>query len=60
MIQIRKGTFETNSSSTHSICISKEPVTKYPKSIHFYLGRYGWEQDTVVDTASYLYNSHKA
>ena len=55
MIQIRKGTFETNSSSTHSICISKEPVTRYPRSVHFSLGRYGWEQDTVEDTASYLY-----
>lgn len=26
MRQIRNGVFETNSSSTHSFCISKEPV----------------------------------
>jgi hypothetical protein len=53
MKQIRRGVFETNSSSTHSICIQKKPAT--PRSIHFTFGEYGWEQRTVYDTASYLY-----
>lgn len=56
MIQIRKNVFETNSSSTHSICISKSPVV-IPKGrkIYFAFGEYGWENDAVYDTASYLY-----
>lgn len=54
MIQIRKGVFETNSSSTHSICISKWPAA-WPKKIVFTLGEYGWPFDHVCDTASYLY-----
>lgn len=56
MKQIRRGVFETNSSSTHSICISKEPVT-IGKHIHFGIGEYGWENDCVDDTASYLYTA---
>lgn len=56
MYQIRKGVFETNSSSTHSICISRAEA-KIPtgKTVHFCMGEYGWENDTVYDTASYLY-----
>lgn len=57
MIQIRKGVFETNSSSTHSICISKAPVITYPKRVDFYTGNYGWGRNTVCDTASYLYTA---
>jgi hypothetical protein len=55
MKQIRRNVFETNSSSTHSICISKKPVT-IGKCIHFYIGEYGWGND-CVDTASYLYTA---
>lgn len=54
MINIRKNVFETNSSSTHSICISRAPA-KWGTSIVFSIGEYGWENDTVSDTASYLY-----
>lgn len=43
MIQIRKSVFETNSSSTHSIVISKEPVVYLRRERHFYAGEYGWE-----------------
>lgn len=57
MFQIRKGVFETNSSSTHSICISKEPVKNLPTSVCFTVGEYGWEEDTVDDTASYLWTA---
>lgn len=55
MKQIRRNVFETNSSSTHSICISKAPV-KVGKHIHFRIGEYGWEND-CVDTADYLYTA---
>jgi hypothetical protein len=54
---IRKSVFETNSSSTHSICISKKDVTDFPKVIHFGFGEYGWENNEVWDTASYLYTA---
>lgn len=47
--------FETNSSSTHSIAISKKPVV-IGKSIHFGIGEFGWEND-CVDTADYLYTA---
>ncbi len=54
---IRKGTFETNSSSVHSICISKKPVGAVKgKKISFYLGDYGWENESV-DVADYLYTA---
>lgn len=43
MKQIRRGTFETNSSSVHSICIANDDNFELPESIHFELGEYGWE-----------------
>ena len=55
MKQIRRNVFETNSSSTHSICISKAPIT-VGKYIYFGIGEYGWEND-CVDTADYLYTA---
>ena len=56
MKQIRCNVFETNSSSTHSIAISKTPVLADGCHIHFYIGEYGWEND-CVDTANYLYTA---
>lgn len=54
---IRNGMFETNSSSVHSICISKKPVGDVKgKKIAFYLGEYGWDNSTV-DTPDYLYTA---
>ena len=56
MLQIRKNVFETNSSSTHSICISKKPIdVPTGKMVYFSFGSYGWKNDTVNNTASYLY-----
>jgi hypothetical protein len=58
MKQIRKGVFETNSSSTHSICIAKEAELTIPKSLHFDFGEFGWECDTLRslgEKATYLY-----
>lgn len=60
MIQVRNGVFETNSSSQHTIAISKHmPNVEDCRgaTINFTLGEYGWEFDTVVDTASYLYTA---
>ena len=60
MIQIRKGVFETNSSSTHSICISKEKIKAKDvdgRKIYFGFGEYGWEFGCVNDTASYLHTA---
>lgn len=57
MIQIREGVFETNSSSTHSICISKQKVNTFPSSVHFGLETYGWDFNCVTDTCSYLYSA---
>lgn len=58
MKQIRQGVFETNSSSTHSICIAKDVELTIPKSLHFSFGEFGWEIDTLKslgEKASYLY-----
>lgn len=56
MKQIRNNVFETNSSSTHSICISKKPVSVDGHFIRFHIGEYGWEND-CVDAADYLYTA---
>lgn len=55
MMQIRNNVFETNSSSTHSICISKKPAT-IGNHVSFHLGEYGWEEDEV-DIRDYLYTA---
>lgn len=45
-MKIRKGVFETNSSSTHSIAISKDKVNIPTNSfISFHIGEYGWEKE---------------
>lgn len=56
-MKIRKGTFETNSSSTHSIAISKEKVN-IPKgtTIRFDIGEYGWEEGER-SFPSYMYTA---
>lgn len=53
--QIRSSVFETNSSSTHSIAISKAPVV-VGKYISFGIGEFGWE-NSIADTADYLYTA---
>jgi hypothetical protein len=55
--QVRKNVFETNSSSTHSICISKKPVNiDTDRVIRFEIGEYGWEHG-CVDATDYLYTA---
>lgn len=57
MRKIRYGVFETNSSSMHSICISKDEIKRYPSHINFLLGEYDWSFEKVYDCASYLYTA---
>lgn len=61
MRQIRKGTFETNSSSVHSICITKEMTNvALPESLYFGFGNFGWEwdcHDTPEIKAAYLHTA---
>lgn len=55
---MRRNVFESNSSSCHSIAISKEKVPNVAgKHVYFGAGEYGWEQDCVEDTASYLHTA---
>lgn len=57
MIKIRKSVFETNSSSTHSICISKQPVDiNKNDEIYFDIGGFGWEHEKV-NIKDYLYTA---
>lgn len=59
MFKIRKGIFETNSSSVHTLCINKNDKVKVPKSFTFYKDtQFGWSYDTYYDSMSkgdYLY-----
>lgn len=60
--QIRKSCFETNSSSTHALCITKEPVDKstFPDHVVFAHGEFGWESEeyfSLYSKASYLYQA---
>lgn len=56
-MKIRKGTFETNSSSTHSIAISKNKVNiPIGCSINFHIGEYGWEE-SEYNFPDYMYTS---
>lgn len=60
--QIRRGCFETNSSSTHAICIAKANVDKesLPNHVTFVHGEFGWENEeysSLWSKASYLYQA---
>lgn len=61
MINIRHGLFETNSSSTHAICIAKKNDNLViPQSLNFTLNDFGWEECfyyDVEDKASYFYTA---
>lgn len=56
--QVRRGIFETNSSSTHAICIAKGEYRHNSFShIDFEIGKFGWENDeydSLYNKASYL------
>lgn len=58
MKKIRKSVFETNSSSTHSICVANTDDYQIPESLHFGFDEFGWERSTLRDIqskADYLY-----
>jgi hypothetical protein len=58
MKQIRQVVFETNSSSTHSICIAKDATLTIPESLHFEFEGFGWECSEISSLqskANYLY-----
>lgn len=62
MYQVRSRVFETNSSSTHSICITTNRKTTmiHPDHVHFRCDKFGWEHrrlDSMEDKAAYLYSS---
>ena len=57
---IRKNCWESNSSSTHALCISKDKPKIYPDRVNFVPGYYGWEFKIYRDIesrASYLYTA---
>ena len=55
--QIRSSVFETNSSSTHAICITKDNFVNKRDYVEFEFGEFGWENRTyssLHSKASYL------
>lgn len=59
---VRRGVFETNSSSTHAVCVTKNNILdqKLPKTLKFDLGDFGWEVEKYKETndkARYLYTA---
>lgn len=55
--QIRSSVFETNSSSIHSLCITKKKDYKLPEIVIFNSGEYGWGPETECNTGNYLYTA---
>lgn len=60
MRQERCGVFETNSSSTHSICITKNRKAEIvlPEKLYVRCGNFGWDErklETPEDKVAYLY-----
>lgn len=51
--QIRFGTFETNSSSTHAICIAKSQIHPID-GLKFEYGEFGWEEEEYIDAQTKL------
>ena len=57
MIQIRYSSFETNSSSVHTLVIPKDQSLNIPKSVYLRLGVYDRENRKVYDTLNYIYTA---
>ena len=53
MRTVRYNTFETNSSSTHSLAVPKK-VEHIPSDIRFHFGEFGWRREDDIDPADYL------
>ena len=54
MRTVRYNTFETNSSSTHSLAVPKK-VERIPSEVRFHFGNFGWELEDDIGPADYLY-----
>lgn len=54
MKTVRYNTFETNSSSTHSLAVPKK-VEHIPSDVRFHFGEFGWRREDDIDPADYLY-----
>ena len=56
--QVRKGVFETNSSSTHSFTIGNNfndlSVDKFDNCVHTSLGEFGWEVEDYYESSAKL------
>lgn len=57
MLNIRKGLFETNSSSVHVLVIPKDQAIHIPKSVRLSFNDYGWSEGIEYDTLNYLYQA---
>lgn len=57
MIQIRQGTFETNSSSVHELVIPKDCELHIPAKVYLTGGEYGWGPEVEKDTINYMYQA---
>lgn len=56
MRTVRYNTFETNSSSTHSLAVPKK-VEHIPSDVRFHFGDFGWQLEDCIDPADYLYTA---
>lgn len=56
MRQVRLNTFETNSSSTHTMLIPLDAPKELPKRIDFHIGEFGWTPGDA-NPADYLYTA---
>ena len=57
MIQVRNGTFETNSSSVHLLIIPKECNIKIPPKVFLVFKEYGWSSDVEDQALNYVYQA---
>ena len=57
MIEIRRGQFETNSSSVHVLVIPRDTEITIPKKVFLEGGEYGWESGSVTNTLNYMYQA---
>lgn len=59
MVQIRRGVFETNSSSVHTIAIDERDLNKnkLPKKVTFKLDNYGWGFSNISRIQDYIWTA---
>jgi hypothetical protein len=58
--QVRQGVFESNSSSTHALCIATDTKYSLPNKVEFGFREFGWAVDKLSsrqERADYLYTS---